>query len=95
MDSGLAGGSAPWTPEGYIPLANMLFIPVSNILFIPVSNILFIPVSYLLFISVSRTSFYISASIYYLAVLPALINFNFIPTHLKTGFIISLLYKPF
>ena len=52
MHSGLAGGSAPWTPGGYIPVANMLFIPVSSILFIPVSNILFIPVSNILFIPV-------------------------------------------
>ena len=32
--------------------------------------------------------------LYYLAVLPAFINFNSIPTHLKTESIISLLYKP-
>ena len=67
MDSGLAGGSAPWTPGGYIPVAsiNILFIPVPNILFIPVSHILFIPVSstffipvpYILFIPVANTLF--------------------------------------
>ena len=122
MDSGLARGSTPWTPGGYIPVANMLFIPVSNILFIPVTNTLFIPVPNMLFIpvpnilfipvpntlfipvsnslfipvsnhffiSVSHTSFYIPASIYYLAVLPALINYNSITTHLKSEPIISL-----
>ena len=34
MDSGLAGGSAPWTPGDYIPTANIFFIPVSSILYI-------------------------------------------------------------
>ena len=33
MDSGLARGSAPWTPGGYIPTANILFIPVSSTLY--------------------------------------------------------------
>ena len=57
MDSGLAGGSTPWTPGGYILVANMLFIPVPNILFIPVPSTLFIPVSHILFIPVSSTFF--------------------------------------
>ena len=57
MDSGLARGSAPWTPGGYIPVSNILFIPVPNILFIPVSNILFIPVPNILFISVPNMLF--------------------------------------
>ena len=30
MDSGLARGSTPWTPGGYIPTANTFFIPVSS-----------------------------------------------------------------
>ena len=116
MDSGLARGSTPWTPGGYIPVANMLFnpvpiplfIPVSNMLFIPVPNMLFIPVSNPLFIPVSNpllsqsAIYFLSQSAthpftfqhvytYYLAVLPALINFNSIPTHSKTESIITLL----
>ena len=57
MDSGLAGGSTPWTPGGYIPVANILFIPVRNTLFIPVPSTFFIPVSHILFIPVSSTLF--------------------------------------
>ena len=57
MDSGLVGSSTPWTPGGYIPVANMLFIPVSNILFIPVSNTFFIPVPNMAFIPVSNMLF--------------------------------------
>ena len=34
MNSGLAGGSAPWTPGGYIPVANILFIPLNSTLYI-------------------------------------------------------------
>ena len=59
----------------------------------PSQQLIVIPVSYLFFISVSHTSFYIPASIYYVAVLPALINYNSITTHLKSEPIISLLYK--
>ena len=117
MDSGLARGFAPWTPGGYIPVANMLFIPVPNIVYLssqhivypssqyivypsqqyvvyPSQQLIIIPVSYLFFISVSHIFFYISACIYHLAVLPALIDYNSITTHLKSEPIISLLYKP-
>ena len=78
----------------FIPVTNTLLIPVSNMLFIPVSNSLFIPVSYRYFIPVSHTSFSLHSSIYicmyYPAVLPALINHNPIPTHLKSEPMISL-----
>ena len=65
MDSGLARGSAPWTPGGYIPVANMLFIPVPSTFFIsvpstffiPVPSTFFIPVPYILFIPVANTYF--------------------------------------
>ena len=38
MDSGLAGGSTPWTPGSYIPTANILFIPVNSTLYISQLN---------------------------------------------------------
>ena len=39
-DSQLAGGSAPWTPGGYIPILTKLLILVPTILLIPVLNTL-------------------------------------------------------
>ena len=95
-------GLCPLDPWGLYPSSQYVVYPSeqhivylsSQYIVYPSQQLIFIPVSYLFFISVSHTSFYISASIYYLAVLPALINFNSITTHLKTESIISLLYKP-
>ena len=75
MNSGLAGGSAPWTPGGYIPVVNILFIPVPNILFIPVPNILFIPVPNILFIPVPNILFIPVPNILFIPVA----NTSFIP----------------